>query len=97
MLNDPTKTDPEKYKIVLENELVRVLEYTDNPGEKTTLHHHPNAVTVSLTSFDRKLYSDGKEVVVHKKAGEVGWQAEQEHIGENIGSTPTHVILIELK
>jgi hypothetical protein len=31
------------------------------------------------------------------KAGEVLWSDAQAHIGENIGDTPTHVIMIELK
>ncbi len=97
MLQDPAKTDQDKYKVVFENDRVRVLEYRDNPGEITTKHHHPDAVTISLTEFDRKLHLTDKEVVVHKKAGEVGWQPAQEHIGENIGSTHTHVILVELK
>ena len=35
---DPLKTDSDKYSIVLENERVRVLEYHDNPGDKTTMH-----------------------------------------------------------
>ena len=32
---DPTHTDGGKYKVLLENEAVRVLEYRDQPGEKT--------------------------------------------------------------
>ena len=39
---DAVKTDPDKYKVVLENERVRVLEYRDKPGEKTKMHTHPD-------------------------------------------------------
>ncbi len=28
---DPTSTDPDKYKVIFENERVRVLEYRDDP------------------------------------------------------------------
>jgi hypothetical protein len=35
---DPTITDPDKYKVVFENERVRVLEYRDDPGQKTSEH-----------------------------------------------------------
>jgi hypothetical protein len=31
------------------------------------------------------------------KPGEVLWTAAQSHIGENIGDTETHVLIIELK
>ena len=33
---DPVETNPDHYKVVFENERVRVLEYTDRPGERTT-------------------------------------------------------------
>jgi hypothetical protein len=33
-MNDPTTTDPDKYKVIFENERVRVLEYRDTPGRQ---------------------------------------------------------------
>jgi hypothetical protein len=41
---DPTRTDPEKYKVIFENDRVRVLEYRDEPGEATRPHRHPDSV-----------------------------------------------------
>jgi len=32
---DPTVTNPHHYRTLCENDLVRVLEYTDAPGEST--------------------------------------------------------------
>ncbi|MEI7632363.1 MAG: cytoplasmic protein [bacterium] len=97
MNTDPPISNPDKYKVIFENERVRVLEYTDKPGDKTTLHHHPDTVTFTLSAFERKLYSNGQEKVVVKSAHEAGWQPEQDHVGENIGTTDTHTILVELK
>jgi hypothetical protein len=97
MQQDPAKTNPELYKVVFENEKVRVLEYTDKPGDKTTPHAHPDSVMVTLSGFERKLHFDDKEVVVQKNSGEASWLAAQTHAGENIGTTPTHVIFVELK
>ena len=31
------------------------------------------------------------------KAGDVMYSPAQTHIGENVGDTPTHVIMVELK
>jgi hypothetical protein len=31
------------------------------------------------------------------KAGDVMYSAGEVHIGENIGTTPTHVLLVEIK
>ncbi|MEA2364964.1 MAG: hypothetical protein QOI32_476, partial [Thermoleophilaceae bacterium] len=52
---DPTETDPDKYKLVFENDRVRVLEYRDAPGERTSPHHHPDSVMYTLSSFKRRL------------------------------------------
>jgi len=97
MHQDPTVTDSDKYKVVFENDKVRVLEYKDKPGDKTTLHHHPNSVMCFLSSFKRQIAANGKTVTVDGKKGIVTWLKAQDHIGENIGDTDTHVLLVELK
>ena len=40
---------------------------------------------------------DGKAMVREFKAGDVIWSDAQTHIGENIGESPTHVLMIEMK
>ena len=91
-------TDPDKYKVIFENDRVRVIDYKDKPGDKTKLHHHPDAVLYMLSAFKRKLtFDNGKSVVVDIKGGEVVWNDEQSHIGENVGETNTHVLFVELK
>jgi quercetin dioxygenase-like cupin family protein len=97
MVLDPTRTDPELYKVIFENEQVRVLEYKDKSGDKTNPHRHPNSVMYTLSSFKRKLYVNGQEKEIEKRPGEVSWLPAQEHIGENTGDTETHVIFVELK
>src|SRR3954469_9330899 len=95
---DAVQTDPDKYKAVLENECVRVLEYNDRPGERTHEHRHPAFVLYALSGFKRTLTPpDGKVLKREFKPGDVMWSEEQAHIGENIGDTPTRVILVELK
>ena len=95
---DPTTTDPDKYKVIFENERVRVLEYRDEPGERTSPHDHPDSVMYTLSSFDRRLVAgSGESRDVQLEAGEVRWLSAQTHSGENIGATPTHVLFVELK
>src|SRR3954451_25315078 len=97
MAEDPTRTDPDKYKVVFENERVRVLEYRDEPGQSTQPHSHPDSVMYTLSSFDRKLVGpDGQSRDVFLEAGEVRWLDAQVHSGENIGEMPTHVLFVEL-
>ena len=52
---DPLVTDPERYRVIYENERIRVLEYTDAPGDRTHDHEHPDSFMYSLASFRRRL------------------------------------------
>jgi hypothetical protein len=94
---NPTVTDPQLYKVIFENERVRVLEYRDKPGDKTHPHRHPDSVMYTLSSFQRRVSAAGRHVDVDLPGGEVRWLGAQEHAGENIGTTDTHAIFIELK
>jgi quercetin dioxygenase-like cupin family protein len=94
---DPVETNPDHYKVVFENDRVRVLEYTDQPGDRTTPHAHPDSVMYTLSSFRRHLVSGEASREVSLEAGTVGWLPAQQHHGENIGETATHVIFVELK
>jgi quercetin dioxygenase-like cupin family protein len=94
---DPVQTNADHYKVLFENDRVRVLEYTDAPGEKTTPHAHPDSVMYTLSSFSRRLVSGEIQREVSMEAGTAGWLPAQEHHGENIGETPTHVLFVELK
>lgn len=95
---DPVDTDGDKYKILLENERVRVLEYRDRPGQKTQQHRHPAFVLYAMSAFKRKIVlPDGKALLREFKAGDVLYSGAQTHIGENVGETDTHVIMVELK
>jgi quercetin dioxygenase-like cupin family protein len=97
-MSDPTITDPDKYKVVFENERVRVLEYRDNPGEQTSPHEHPDSVMYTLSGFDRRLIgAAGESRDVTLEPGEVRWLDAQTHSGQNTGDSPTHVLFVELK
>ncbi|HEY3472040.1 MAG TPA: cytoplasmic protein [Amycolatopsis sp.] len=97
MTADPADTNPDLYRVVFENERVRVLEYLDRPGDRTAPHRHPDSVMVTLSSFSRRISAGGREVRVDLPAGQVRWLSAQEHSGENVGTTPTHSIFVELK
>jgi quercetin dioxygenase-like cupin family protein len=94
---DPAATNPGLYTVVFENDEVRVLEYRDKPGDRTTPHAHPDSVMYALSAFRRRLRSEGLERDVELAAGQVSWLPAQEHSGENIGVTDTHLLFVELK
>lgn len=95
---DAVQTDGDKYKVIFENECVRVLDYKDRPGEATHRHSHPAFVLYALSAFRRSIsLPDGQRLQRQFKEGDVMWSDSQTHIGTNSGETPTHVILVEMK
>ena len=95
---DAVQTDGDKYKVIFENECVRVLDYKDLPGESTHQHKHPAFVLYALSDFKRSIsLPDGKTLQRQFKPGDVMWSDSQTHIGTNNGETPTHVVLVEMK
>lgn len=97
MSSDPVVTNPEHYRVVFENDRVRVLEYNDAPGDRTEPHEHPDSVMITLSAFSRRLVSGGAERDLRLEVGRASWLPAQRHHGENIGDSPTHVIFVELK
>ncbi len=94
--HDLTSTDPELYRTVMENDRVRVLEDRDRPGDATSAHRHPDNVMITVSSFTRRVWAGGRQVDIALPAGEVRWVPAQEHRGENIGDTGTHVYFVGL-
>jgi len=97
MSQDPVETNPDQYRVIFENDRVRVLEYRDTPGTRTQPHGHPDSVMYTLSTFRRRLHAGGEQRDVELAAGEVRWVGAQEHAGENIGDTESHAIFVELK
>ena len=97
MGSDPAVSNPDRYRVVFENDRVRVLEYHDRPGDRTTPHSHPDSVMITRSSFRRRLRHGTESREVEIPAGFVGWLPAQEHSGENIGDSETHVYFVELK
>jgi quercetin dioxygenase-like cupin family protein len=98
LAQDPVQTDGDKYTVLLDNDQVRVLAYTDQPGQKTQQHRHPPFVLYALAPFRRTLtLADGRVVSREFRAGDVMFSNGETHIGHNTGSTVTRVLMVELK
>lgn len=95
--DDPVCTDGDKYRTIFENDQVRVLEYRDTPGALTRPHRHPDSVMVTLSDFTRRLHVNGATKELTMEAATAHWLPAQVHQGENIGTTDTHVMFVELK
>ncbi|PYK60077.1 MAG: cytoplasmic protein [Verrucomicrobia bacterium] len=95
---DPVKTSPQYYKVLLENDQVRVLEYHLKAGEKEPMHSHPTGVVYVLSGGKLKFsYPDGRTEERTAATGETIWREPTTHAVENIGDTEAHAIAIDLK
>ena len=98
MIQDPVISDSDKYKVIFENEHVRVLDYQDKPGEKTNKHGHPAFVLYALSPFKRNIHLEDEKIIEREfKKGDIIWSEGQIHIGENIGETDSHALIVEIK
>ena len=95
---DPVQLYPNNYKVLLENDQVRVLQFILRKGDTEQLHHHPPAVTYVLTPFKiRFTLGDGSTIVREAKAGDVFYGGDILHAPLNIGDTDASGILVEMK
>ncbi len=95
---DPVRMSPQYYKVLLENDHVRVLEYRLKAGEKEPMHSHPAGVVYVLSGATLKFsYPDGRTEEKTAATGETIWREPVTHALENISKTEAHAIAIDLK
>jgi beta-alanine degradation protein BauB len=95
---DPVKVDPAHYKIVSENDQVRVLHVHYGPHQKSVMHSHPDCVLVVLDAAKTKFtYPDGKTEIRDMKAGDAVYTPHTVHLPENVSDHAMDAILVELK
>ncbi len=100
MAQDPVEVDSQHYKVMFENDQVRVLRISYGPHEKSVMHEHPAGVVVVLSDDQRWLMTlpDGTtEERPLGKAGETFWAEAEEHLPENPTDGRQEVILVEMK
>jgi quercetin dioxygenase-like cupin family protein len=98
LAQDPVKVAPEVYKVISDNQYVRVLDVHLKPGGKSSMHSHPGYVAVAMTPCRVRFYApDGKSQEVEFKGGEASWREAESHSVENLGTTECHVMNIEVK
>jgi hypothetical protein len=97
---DAAKVQPSSYRVVLENDSVRVLEFIGRPGMGVCgsgLHSHPAHLTVLLTAAKVKITQGGKTFIAENKPGDVFWSDAVTHETENVGGSAVRSLIIELK
>jgi quercetin dioxygenase-like cupin family protein len=86
------------YKLILENERIRVLDVKFKPGDKAAMHSHPDHLVYVLADGTLKLsLPDGTSQEFQLKAGQALWIDGGPHETTNIGKTEAHNLVVELR
>jgi quinol monooxygenase YgiN/quercetin dioxygenase-like cupin family protein len=98
LAQDPVPRYPDNYKVLVENDRVRVLDFRLRKGDTEEFHMHPAHVLYVLTPFTIMFKQPGGRTAVREaKAGDVLFSEAVMHSPTNIGETDAHGILVELK
>lgn len=97
-VRDVVEAAPEMYKVLLENDRVRVLDIRMKPGEHSPVRSRPQQVVYALADATVRFdYPDGVSETVHVTPGQALWQDPATYVAHNIGDTEVHSINVELK
>lgn len=89
---------PDHYQVEFENDQVRVIRISYDPGESTGMHDHGAGVVVNLTDMGvRFTLPDGTTQQDTTPAGTAVWSDAGTHSAENVSGRTIEAVYIELK
>lgn len=95
---DPVKLSPQLYKVLLDNDQVRVVEWRLAPGGKEPMHSHRPGIVYEFGDGRFKVTTpDGKSEISEGQADTVFWRDDTVHAIENVGTTEGHALAVEMK
>jgi quercetin dioxygenase-like cupin family protein len=96
---DALVSSPGNFKLLLENDQVRVLQYTLPPGARDHWHTHPSRVGYVLSGAKiRVTKADGSHEDYDEKTGDTYWgEFSPLHDTLNLDTKPYITLLIEVK
>ena len=94
---DPVQVAPNNFKVLLENDRVRVLDFHSKGGEKIPMHSHPAYLTYDISGGGKTRFtsSDGKITEAPNQPGRTTWHEAATHGSE--ATAEVHALLVELK
>ncbi|MCP3848987.1 MAG: hypothetical protein GY694_01935 [Gammaproteobacteria bacterium] len=94
------EASPDIYKVIAEDENMRVIEATFQPGQKDNWHSHPAMVSYRLTDCKARIHKgNGGTKDIDKKTGLGSLRNKQikKHSFENTGTNICKIFIVELK
>lgn len=85
-------------KVLLNNDCARVQYHDVAVGQTAPMHSHPAYIVYTLRPFKALItLPDGTQRISQHKAGEAYWNAPITHSVKNLGKTPIHNLIVEMK
>ena len=98
LARDAVRIEPTRFKVVFENDRVRVVHLHFGPRERGVMVSHPPRVLVTLTDVSVKLlFADGRTDERGAPAGVAAWLDTETLQTENARTEPLEVVLVEPK
>lgn len=95
---DPVEVSGANYKVLMENDVVRVLDMDLKAGTSDVMHSHPAETVYFVTGGKVKVHlPDGGTADLEPPDGFVMWHEAWTHRVENVGTTDIHAIIVEPK
>jgi quercetin dioxygenase-like cupin family protein len=94
---DPIAVGPNIYRLILENERVRVMEARFKPGEKIAAHTHPDHVLVVTAAGKLAITNASGTREIDAKVGDAFFIPAETHSAQNVGTTEFVGVVTELK
>lgn len=103
---DALAAAPEHHKLLMENDLVRVIDTLIPPGEVTNIHTHKWPASLYIISWSDFIRYDaeGNVMVDSRKLSQaplpssaIWTEALKPHALENVGENDIHIISVEIK
>lgn len=97
-VQDPLQVASNAYGLLMENDRVRVLRLYLKPGEKASMHHHPDHVVYVVKGGKGQLtFSSGETETLDMEMGKAIFLEAQSHEATNVGDSDLEFIVFELK
>lgn len=95
---DPVEASPNNYKLLLENDQVRVLEMSLRSGEIDEEHSHPSETVYFINGGKVRVHlPEGEPLEVEFPDGGVMWHEPWTHRVENVGDSDIRAVIVEAK
>ena len=95
---DPIDSSPDHYKVLLENEHVRILEMIVPAGEADNEHSHHDEAVYFITGGKAKIVEgNGETMEAEFPDGATMWHPAWTHQVTNTGDTEIRAIIVESK